>query len=89
MPSDNEKGAQCKRNAQAGSIYCWQHERMYGTSQTKTESKSKESKKETVKKEETKKQEYVSTQCQATTKKGKQCKRKASAGSRYCWQHGG
>ena len=27
--------------------------------------------------------------CQATTKKGKQCKRNAKAGSNYCWQHGG
>jgi len=27
-------------------------------------------------------------QCQATTKKGTRCKRKAKAGSNYCWQHG-
>ena len=26
--------------------------------------------------------------CQAITKKGTQCKRRAKAGSRYCWQHG-
>ncbi len=26
--------------------------------------------------------------CQATTKKGTQCKRNAQAGSKYCWQHG-
>ena len=26
-------------------------------------------------------------QCQAITKKGTQCKRKAQAGSNYCWQH--
>jgi|GEM_PF-1122879 len=32
----------------------------------------------------------VSTgQCQAATKKGTQCKRKAEPGSNYCWQHGG
>jgi len=30
-----------------------------------------------------------SDRCQATTKKGTQCSRKAKAGSRYCWQHGG
>ncbi len=30
-----------------------------------------------------------SGRCQATTKKGEQCKRNAKAGSRYCWQHGG
>jgi methylphosphotriester-DNA--protein-cysteine methyltransferase len=29
----------------------------------------------------------TSGQCQATTKKGTQCKRKAQAGSIYCWQH--
>ena len=28
-------------------------------------------------------------QCAATTKKGTQCKRQASPGSEYCWQHGG
>ena len=30
-----------------------------------------------------------STRCQATTKKGTQCKRKAKQGSSYCWQHAG
>lgn len=84
-----KKGAQCKRNVQAGLIYCWQHERMYGTSQTKTEPTSNESKKETIKKIDVKKKGHVSTQCQAITKKGAQCKRKAKAGSSYCWQHGG
>jgi len=34
-----------------------------------------------------KQQETYSGRCQATTKKGTQCKRKAQAGSRYCWQH--
>ena len=28
-----------------------------------------------------------SGRCQATTKKGTQCKRTAQSGSRYCWQH--
>ena len=28
-------------------------------------------------------------QCAATTKKGTQCKREASPGSEFCWQHGG
>jgi len=27
--------------------------------------------------------------CAAKTRKGPQCKRKASAGSKFCWQHGG
>jgi hypothetical protein len=26
-------------------------------------------------------------QCAATTKKGTQCKRQASPGSNFCWQH--
>jgi micrococcal nuclease len=30
----------------------------------------------------------TSTRCQATTKKGAQCKRNAKQGSNYCWQHG-
>jgi endonuclease YncB( thermonuclease family) len=28
-------------------------------------------------------------QCQAITQKGRQCRRNASPGSKYCWQHGG
>ena len=28
-------------------------------------------------------------QCAAITQKGTRCKRKASPGSKYCWQHGG
>lgn len=35
-----------------------------------------------------KQQTSTSGRCQATTKKGTQCKRKAKAGSSYCWQHG-
>lgn len=31
----------------------------------------------------------MAAQCQATTRKGTQCKRQAMAGSQYCWQHGG
>jgi hypothetical protein len=29
----------------------------------------------------------TSSQCQATTKRGSQCSRKAQAGRSYCWQH--
>lgn len=29
----------------------------------------------------------ASTQCQATTKKGTQCSRRAQPGRSYCWQH--
>jgi hypothetical protein len=31
--------------------------------------------------------EASTAQCAATTKSGKQCSRKAGAGSSYCWQH--
>jgi hypothetical protein len=31
----------------------------------------------------------VSGRCQAITKKGTQCSRRAKPGSRFCWQHGG
>lgn len=31
----------------------------------------------------------ASGRCQATTKKGSQCSRKAKSGSSYCWQHEG
>lgn len=33
--------------------------------------------------------EFVAGRCQAKTKKGTQCTRTASKGSKYCWQHGG
>jgi hypothetical protein len=35
------------------------------------------------------KEKAYSGRCQAITKKGTQCKRKARPGSKYCWQHGG
>ena len=31
----------------------------------------------------------TSGRCQAITKKGTQCTRKAKPGSKFCWQHGG
>lgn len=85
-----KKGSQCKRNAQSGSIYCWQHESMYGGA--KKETTKPEQKPDTIqpinKPTEVKpKKETVSTQCAATTKKGTRCKRTAKAGSSYCWQH--
>jgi len=33
------------------------------------------------------KSEVTSQQCEAITKKGTRCSRKAKSGSRYCWQH--
>lgn len=42
-----------------------------------------------VEKDKTDKVQKVATygRCQATTKKGTQCKRNAAAGSKFCWQH--
>ncbi len=54
-------------------------------SATKTESKTVETKDPAPSTE----QNVSSGRCQATTKKGTQCKRNASSGSNYCWQHGG
>ena len=36
----------------------------------------------------TSQRQTTSVRCQATTQKGRQCKRTASSGSSYCWQHG-
>jgi hypothetical protein len=82
-----KKGTQCKRNAQAGSVYCWQHTRMYGTGSAETTATTKKEVKEpTVQSSKTKSNsEY--RQCAAITKKGKRCSRKAEPGSDYCWQH--
>jgi hypothetical protein len=79
-----KKGTQCKRNAQAGSIYCWQHTRMYGTGSTESTTTTKSN--QTV---QSSKSESENGQCQAITKKGTQCSRRAQAGSKFCWQHQG
>ena len=69
-----KKGTQCKRQAAAGSLYCWQHG-------GKTTSQS------TVAVPSAQTNSLV--QCKAITKAGTQCKRKPSPGSNYCWQHQG
>jgi hypothetical protein len=45
--------------------------------ENKTESKTEVKKQSTT----------TSNQCEAITKKGTRCKRKAQSGSRFCWQH--
>ncbi|MGD0036317.1 MAG: hypothetical protein ABSC53_03385 [Bacteroidota bacterium] len=89
-----KKGTQCKRKAIAGSIYCSQHTQMYGTGSTQsaTQAKTEPSKnittttksKQTV---QSSKSDSEYRQCQAITKKGTRCTRKAVSGSKYCWQH--
>lgn len=83
-----KKGTQCKRNAASGSEYCWQHG---GRSSATTKSAPAPAPETgtSVKKNTPAKNTAESTQCQATTKKGKQCSRKAKSGSSFCWQHGG
>lgn len=72
-----QKGTQCKRNSSTGSSFCWQH----NTSASPT------TKTPRTKTTEQRTNYSSSSRCQATTKKGAQCKRTSSAGSSYCWQH--
>lgn len=82
-----KKGTQCKRNAVSGSIYCWQHKPMYEKESAKKQTAPVDTNKHKIKPTEKPKSESAYRQCQATTKKGKQCSRRAEPGSNYCWQH--
>ena len=83
-----KKGTQCKRNASPGSEYCWQHggttkaERAAGQT-----SPSPNRKVRRAESDEAESAPSANGQCQATTKKGTQCKRRARAGEKYCAQH--
>ena len=88
-----KKGTQCKRNASPGSSYCWQHggttkaERAAGGAdatpvQTRRAAQRSENAGSVA-------APVSDVRCQATTKAGAQCKRKAQPGSKFCWQHGG
>lgn len=81
-----KKGAQCKRQSEPGTMFCWQHK---SKSSEKAESRKMGADSVKTKGSELNISESISAQCQAITKKGAQCKRKAKSGSRYCWQHGG
>lgn len=74
-------GTQCKRKANPGSKFCWQHG-------AKTESDAGTTVVETPVEAPTKAPaDNVAGQCTAVTKGGARCKRKAKAGSDKCWQH--
>ena len=82
-------GTQCKRTVQSNSEYCWQH----GGAQT---AKSVESIDETPSEPVAAKTSLIEAtpavavervQCDATTKGGKRCSRKALQGGTKCWQH--
>ena len=85
-----KKGTQCKRQASPGSSYCWQHG---GT--TKAERAAGANNAAPVQTRRAPRNESAGAiaapvadgRCQATTKAGTQCKRKAQAGSKYCFQH--
>ena len=68
-----KKGTQCKRQAAAGSLYCWQHGKATSQSTAAVSSSKTDS----------------LVRCKAITKAGTQCKRKPSLGSNYGWQHQG
>ena len=86
-----KKGTQCKRQASPGSLYCWQHggttkaERAAGMSAPSPERRTRNADAT----EQAAPVPVTDGRCQATTKAGTQCKRKATPGSRFCWQHGG
>lgn len=74
-----KKGEKCKRNPMPGSQYCWQH----GGRVVKTNSI-----KRVVGVANGKKDDNADrVQCDAITKKGKQCSRLALPGGTKCWQH--
>ena len=85
-----KKGTQCKRQASPGSQYCWQHggttkaERAAGMTAPSTERRVRNADVTEV----AAAVPVVGGLCQATTKAGTQCKRKANPGSKFCWQHG-
>lgn len=80
-----KKGTQCKRQASPGSAYCWQH----GGSTKADRTAGGEAK--PVQTRRTNGGAVVAPaadgRCQATTKAGTPCKRKAQPGGKYCAQH--
>ena len=82
-------GTQCKRTAQSGSEYCWQHGAVQGAKSvepaTKTPSEPVVTKTSAAETASAVAAERV--QCDAITKGGKRCSRKALQGGTKCWQH--
>ena len=80
-------GEQCRRLATEGSQYCWQHQNGEETAPAKTETLSKEVKETKTKVAEKAAAAEEGPQCDATTKSGARCARKAQPGGTKCWQH--
>lgn len=78
-------GTQCKRTAKPGTDFCWQHAAMKGVVVSDEPRKACKSVAHDV-------DEQVTTpagrvQCDAITKSGARCTRKALSGGTKCWQH--
>ena len=82
-----KKGTQCKRQAEAGANYCWQHKEK--VTEAAENRKTVPAAYKSTPSAAMKSYASDSTQCQAITKKGTQCRRKPKSGSRFCWQHSG
>ena len=91
-----KKGTQCKRQASPGSEFCWQHggttkaERAENGESEAPKRARKAAKAETEAPTEPAANDAPAVaegQCQATTRRGTPCKRKAQAGGKYCAQH--
>ena len=89
-----KKGTQCKRQASPGSEFCWQHG---GTTKAERAGNGESEAPKRARKAAKAESEApaanndapaaVEGQCQATTKRGTQCRRKAVEGGKYCAQH--
>lgn len=81
-----KKGTQCKRQAPAGEVFCWQHAgKVSQVNAEKKPARVPAAKSRSA----TKAVDLETTRCQAITKKGTQCKRQSEPGSVFCWQHKG
>ena len=90
-----KKGTQCKRQASPGSEFCWQHggtTKAQRAANGESEAPKRSRKAAQVEPEAPAANDApaaVEGQCQATTKRGTQCRRKAVEGGKYCAQHAG
>ena len=82
-------GTQCKRTARSGSEYCWQHGAPQGTKSVEPAAKtsSEPVATKTTAAETAPAVAAERVQCDAITKSGKRCSRKALQGGTKCWQH--
>ena len=83
-------GTQCKRNAQPGSKYCFQHSAAVGGEAEVAPTPPRTRKAKSASDDTGPVAQPAAASggmCQGTTKSGEPCKRKAKPGSKFCWQH--